>query len=94
MKEMLKKCQMENTSPVCTPMVVGCKIRKDDPSPDVDQRTYWSMIGSLLYSTASCPDIMQAVGMEGRYQYAPKLSHFVDVKRIFKYLKGTMNYGL
>ena len=75
-------------------MVVGCKISKDDPSPDVDQRTYQSMIGSLLYITTSHPDIMQVVGMVGRFQYAPKQSHLVDVKRIFKYLKGTMTYGL
>ena len=44
-------------------MVVGDKLRKDDPSPDVDQITYRSMIGSLLYITTSRPDIMQVVGM-------------------------------
>jgi hypothetical protein len=94
LKEMLKKFQMEDSSPVSTPMVVGCKLSKDDISPDIDQRTYRSMLGSLLYITASCPDIMQAVGMVGRYQSAPKQSHLVAVTRIFKYLKGTMNYGL
>jgi hypothetical protein len=94
LKEMLKKFQMEDSSPISTPMVVGCKLSKDDMSLDVDQRTYRSMIGSLLYITASCPDIMQVVGMVGRYQSAPKQSHLVVVTRIFKYLKGTMNYGL
>jgi hypothetical protein len=94
LKEMLKKFQMEDSSPVSTPMVVGCKLSKDDMSLDVDQRTYRSMIGSLLYITTSCPDIMQAVGMVGRYQSAPKQSHLVAVTRIFKYLKGTMTYGL
>ena len=39
LKEMLKKFQMEDSSTVSTPMVVGCKLRKEDPSPDVDQRT-------------------------------------------------------
>jgi hypothetical protein len=91
---MLKKFQMEDSSPVSTPMVVGCKISKYDISPYVDQRTYHSMIGSLLYITSSCPDIMQVVGMVGRYQFAPKQSHLVDVTRILKYLKGTMTYGL
>jgi hypothetical protein len=93
LKEMLKKFQMEDSSTVITPMVVGCKLSKDYISPDVDQRTYRSMIGSLLYITTSRPDIMQAVGMVGRFQSAPKQSHLVAVKRIFKYLKGTMNYG-
>jgi hypothetical protein len=91
---MLKKFQMEDSSPVSTPMVVGCKLSKDDISPDVDQRTYRSMIDSLLYITTSCPNIMQAVGMVGRYQSTPKQSHLVAIKRIFKYLKGTITYGL
>jgi hypothetical protein len=65
LKEMLKKFHMEDSSTVSTPMVVGCKMSKDDISPDVDQRTYRSMIGSLLYITTSCPDIMQVVGMVG-----------------------------
>ena len=50
------------------------------------------MIGRLLYITASHPDIMQVVGMVGRFQSAPKQFHLVAVKRIFKYLKGTMTY--
>ena len=58
---------MEESSSISTHMVVGCKLSKDDLSPDVDQRTYRSMIGSLLYITTSCPDIMQAVGMAGRF---------------------------
>jgi hypothetical protein len=94
LKEMLKKFQMEDSSPISTPMVVGCKLSKDNISPDVDQRTYRSMIGNLLYITTSCPNIMQVVGMVGHYQSTPKQSHLVAVKRIFKYLKGTMTYGL
>ena len=69
---MLKKFQMEYLSSVSTPMVVGCKLSKDDPSPNVDQRKYRSMIGSLLYLTTSRPDIMQVVGMVGRHQSTPK----------------------
>jgi hypothetical protein len=52
------------------------------------------MIGSLLYITTSRLDIMHAVGMVGRYHFAPKQSHLLAVKRIFRYLKETMNYGL
>jgi hypothetical protein len=52
------------------------------------------MIGSILYITSSHPDIMQDVGMVGRYQSSPKQSHLVAVTRIVKYLKGTMTYGL
>jgi hypothetical protein len=85
---------MEVSSPISTPMVVGCKLSKYDISPDVDQRTYRSMIGIIMYITTYRPDIMQVVRMIGRYQSAPKQSHLVVFKRIFKYLKGTMTHGL
>jgi hypothetical protein len=91
---MLKRFQMEDSKPVGTPMVTRCKLRKDDDSPDVDQSSYRSMIGSLLYITTSRPDIMHAIGMVGRYQSAPKQIHLQAVKRIFRYLKETMTYGL
>jgi hypothetical protein len=94
LREMLKRFQMEYSKPVGTPMVTGCKLRKYDDSPDVDQSSYRSMIGSLLYITTSHPDIMHDVGMVGIYQAAPKQSHLQVVKRIFKYLKETMTYGL
>jgi uncharacterized membrane protein YciS (DUF1049 family) len=94
LREMLKKFQMEDSKPVGTPMVTGCKLSKDDDSPDVDQSSYRSMIGSLLYITTSHPNIMHAIGMVGRYQSAPKQSHLQSVKRIFRYLKETMTYGL
>jgi hypothetical protein len=55
-------------------MVTGCKLSKDDDSPDVDQSSYRYryMIGSLLYITTSRPDIMHAIGMVERYQATPK----------------------
>jgi hypothetical protein len=94
LREMLKRFQMEDSKPVGTPTVIGCKLRKDDDSPDVDQSSYRSMIGSLFYITTSRPDIMHVVGMVGRYQYPPKQSHLQAVKMIFRYLKETMTYGL
>ena len=52
------------------------------------------MIGSLLYVTASRPDVKQNVGMVARFQSTPKENHAQAVKRIFRYLKGTINLGL
>jgi hypothetical protein len=94
LREMLKRFQMEDSKHVGTPIVTGCKLSKDDDSPNVDQSSYRSMIGSLLYITTSHPDIMHAIGMVGRYQSAPKQSHFLAVKMIFRYLKEIMTYGL
>jgi hypothetical protein len=72
LREMLKRFQMEDSKPVGTPMVTGCKLSKNDDSPDVDQKSYRSMIGSLLYIRTSHPDIMHAIGMVGRFQSASK----------------------
>ncbi|GJX13781.1 putative ribonuclease H-like domain-containing protein [Tanacetum coccineum] len=52
------------------------------------------MIGSLLYLTASRPDIMFSVCLYARFQEAPKTSHLEAVKRIFRYIKGTTDLGL
>ena len=79
---MLKKLKMEYCKPVLTPMVTGCKLILDDSLKDVDQRLYRSMIGSLLYVTASAPDIMQAIGQVATFQAAPKESHIIVVKII------------
>jgi hypothetical protein len=92
-REMLKRFGMEDCKPV-TPMQTSCKLRKDDDSKSTDQRQYRSMIGSLLYVTTSRPYVMQAVGQVARFQAAPKESHVLAVKRIFRYLKGTEEFGL
>jgi hypothetical protein len=55
---------------------------------------YKSMISSLLYATITRPDIMQFVGAVARFQYAPKETHMKAIKRIFRYLKGTLDFGL
>ena len=85
---------MEESKHVSTPMVTGCKLSKDDESLEVDHTMYRSMIGILLYVTATRPYIMQAIGFVSRFQSAPKETHVVAVKRILRYLKGTMDYRL
>ncbi|XP_016652324.1 PREDICTED: uncharacterized mitochondrial protein AtMg00810-like [Prunus mume] len=52
------------------------------------------MIGSLLYLTASRPDIAFSVGVGARFQSDPKESHLIGVKRIIKYVSGTIDFGL
>lgn len=74
-KEMLKRFQMKDCKPVSTPMITGCRLRKDDTSLKVDQKFYRSMIGSLLYATTSRPDVLHVVGLVGRFQDAPRENH-------------------
>ena len=85
---------MEDCKPVSTPMITGCKLSKEDEFKEFDQRLYRSMIGSLLYVTASRPDVMQVVGQVVRFEDTPKETHIIVVKRIFEYLKGTMEFGI
>jgi len=85
---------MEDSKPVCTPMVIGCSLSSNDESPTVNQPTYKSMIGSLLYLIGTRLDIMHVVGIVGRFQANPKESHLQAVKRIIKYLQGTQDFGL
>jgi hypothetical protein len=67
---------------------------KDDDSKSIDQRQYRSIIGSLLYVITSRLDVMQVVGQVVQFQAAPKESHVLAVKRIFRYLKGKKEFGL
>jgi hypothetical protein len=85
---------MENFAPVSTPMTTSCKLNKDEDAPELDQTMYGSMIGNLLYLTASRHDIIQAVGLVGRFQANPKKMHVLAVKIIFRYLQGTFDYVL
>nr|GFC70806.1 putative ribonuclease H-like domain-containing protein [Tanacetum cinerariifolium] len=67
---------------------------KDGTGKDVDLHFYRSMIGSLMYLTASRPDIMFALCACARHQVTPKECHQHAVKRIFRYLKGHPKLGL
>eukprot|EP00253_Pinus_taeda_P009146 PITA_09146 len=74
--------------------MLGCSLNANDESTTKHQPTYRSMIGSLIYLKGTRLDIMHAVGIVGRFQANPKEAHLQAVKRIFKYLQGTQNYGL
>ncbi|GKA82123.1 retrovirus-related pol polyprotein from transposon TNT 1-94 [Tanacetum coccineum] len=93
-KEMLKKFGLEDSKPMKTPMSTETKLTKDEEGESVDNTKYRGMIGSLLYLTASRPDIMFSVCLCARFQEDPKTSHLEAVKRIFRYVKGTMHLGL
>ncbi|GJU39984.1 retrovirus-related pol polyprotein from transposon TNT 1-94 [Tanacetum coccineum] len=94
--ESLKKYGYESCDPVDTPMVEKSKLDEDKDGKAVDPSHYRGMIGTLLYLTASRPDLQFAICMCARYQARPtEKHHFKCVKkRIFRYLKGTVHRGL
>jgi hypothetical protein len=92
--EILKKFGFYSSEPVDTPMVDRTKLDEDPSGIPVDITKYRSMIGSLMYITASRPDLLFAVCMCARYQSRPTKKHVEAVKRIFRYLQGTVHMGL
>ena len=93
-KDLLKRFKMDECKPIKTPMPSNGHLNLDKGGKSVDQTIYHSMIGCLLYLTASRPDIMFSVCMCAKFQASPKEAHMVAVKRILKYLKHTPSIGL
>ncbi|GKA75738.1 retrovirus-related pol polyprotein from transposon TNT 1-94 [Tanacetum coccineum] len=92
--EILKKYRMETCDPVGTPMEIKDKLDLDKNGTLVDAMKYRSKIGALMYLTSSRPDIVHATCLCARYQAKPTEKHLKKVKRIFLYLRGTVNMGL
>ncbi|GJR51783.1 hypothetical protein Tco_1402304 [Tanacetum coccineum] len=90
----LKKFDFASVKTAITPIETQKPLTKDEEAADVDVHLYRSMIGSLMYLTASRPDIMFAVCACFRFQVTPKTSHLHAMKRIFRYLKGKPKLGL
>jgi hypothetical protein len=92
--DLLKRFDMTGSSSVKTPMTPNIPLHADLSGNSVDQTSYRAIIGSLLYLTASRPDIMYSTCICARYQANPKESHLLAAKRILRYLKGTPSLGL
>ncbi|CAJ2651723.1 unnamed protein product [Trifolium pratense] len=93
-KDLLKKYNMNEAKIMTTPMHPSTNLDKDENGKTVSEKEYRGMIGSLLYLTASRPDIVFSVGLCARFQTSPRESHLTAVKRIFRYLVGTPDVGL
>nr|GFA18150.1 retrovirus-related Pol polyprotein from transposon TNT 1-94 [Tanacetum cinerariifolium] len=92
--EILKKYGMESCDPVGTPMEIKYKLDLDQNRTPVDATKYRSMISALRYLTSSRSDIVHATCLCARYQAKPTEKHLKEVKRIFRYLQGTVNTGI
>ncbi|WVZ53876.1 hypothetical protein U9M48_004764 [Paspalum notatum var. saurae] len=83
-RDILKKFEMGDSKPMTTPMSTNTALDADEDGEAVDQKEFRGMIGSLLYLTATRPDIQFAVCLCARYQASPRTSHRQAVKRIFR----------
>ncbi|GJW44266.1 retrovirus-related pol polyprotein from transposon TNT 1-94 [Tanacetum coccineum] len=92
-RDLLKKYEISDISSVKTPIVPPNNLGLDLSSKPINETLYIGMIGSLMYLTASRPDIQFSTCLCARYQANPNESHLIAVKRIFRYIKGTPTFG-
>nr|XP_016477335.1 PREDICTED: uncharacterized mitochondrial protein AtMg00810-like [Nicotiana tabacum] len=93
-KELLKRFEMESSKIIDTPITTTTRLDMDEPGSPVNETMYRGIIGSLMYLTASRPDIVFSVGLCAKFQSNPKESHLKATKRILRYLKGMQDLVL
>jgi len=93
-KEMLKKFKMDNCKLTNSPLECWVKLLKYGEGEKFDPTFFKSLVGSLQYLTCTRPDILYTIGQVSRYMEAPTNTHLKTTKRIFRYMKCTINFGL
>ncbi|CAL1394707.1 unnamed protein product [Linum trigynum] len=91
---MLEKFNLLECNHVKTPIATGVKLTKEGDGVAANPSEYKQLIGSLLYATATRPDIMFSVCLLSRFMEQPTRQHMLAAKRILRYLKGTQGYGI
>ncbi|KAJ8764618.1 hypothetical protein K2173_006700 [Erythroxylum novogranatense] len=94
LKEILKRFRMGECKSVNTPMNQKEKLQKEDGAERVDEGVYRSLIGCLMYLTATRPDILYPVSVFSRFLNCASELHMMAAKRVVRYLKGTLTYGV
>jgi hypothetical protein len=92
--EILKRFGMEQCNKVCSPIVPGTKLVRDESGRAVNATEYKQMIGCLMYLLATRPDMAFSVCLASRYMERQTEMHMATVKRIMRYLKGTLSLGI
>jgi len=92
--EILTKFGMLESNEVSSPIIPGVKISKDKDGTPVDETYFKQLVGSLMYLTATRPDMMFVTCLVSRYMAKPTNLHLQTIKRALRYLKGTVSYGI
>ncbi|PNY15444.1 retrotransposon-related protein [Trifolium pratense] len=92
--EVLARFGMEHCNQVSSPIVPGCKLVRDETEQGTDATVYKQMIGCLMYLLATRPDLAYSVCLVARFMERPTEMHVTAVKRIMRYLKGTLGFGI
>lgn len=92
--DLLKKFRMSNCNATSTPMNANERLTNEDGSGRADAEVFRSIVGGLIYLTHTRPDIVFAVSLISRFMHSPTRHHLGVAKRILRYVRGTMNYGI
>ncbi|KAI5355535.1 hypothetical protein L3X38_008430 [Prunus dulcis] len=94
--EMVKefKAEMMYCKSVSTPLVATDKLKREDGSEAADESLFRKIVGSLLYLTATKPDIMFSACLLARFMHNPSKMHYGAAKRVLRYIQGTIDYGI
>ncbi|RWR76373.1 putative polyprotein [Cinnamomum micranthum f. kanehirae] len=92
--DLLHKYKLDGAKPYSSPVAHGSKLSVLDGDPLPDASEYRSAVGALQYLTWTRPDIAFAVNQVCRFMHNPTTNHWTAVKRILRYIKGTINHGL
>lgn len=92
--EVLRRFDMENCNSVCNPIAPGSKLDLDDGGELVDETYYKQIVGSLMYITITRPDLQFSVSLLSRYMSKPTTLHLQAAKRVLRYLRGTVDFGI
>jgi hypothetical protein len=92
--EILKRCDMEHYNDAITPSKARLQLSKSEEEQDVDPTQYRRLVGSLRYLCNTRPDLVFSFGIASRFMEKPKVSHLAAVKRILRYVKGTLGCGI
>eukprot|EP00253_Pinus_taeda_P014834 PITA_14834 len=93
-QNLVDRFRMQDCKPATTPMEPGLKLSAQSSSLSVDETLFRQLVGSLIYLTATRPDISFAVSYISRFMSAPKSDHWIAAKRVLRYVCGTSDYGL
>nr|XP_034923445.1 uncharacterized mitochondrial protein AtMg00810-like [Populus alba] len=93
-KSLLSKFRLDDCKPVSIPLATGEKLKKVDGSELADEGPYRKIVGSLLYLTATRPDLMYAASLLSRFMTGPTKIHMRAAKRVLRYVQGTLSYGI
>ncbi|KAB2603157.1 hypothetical protein D8674_004162 [Pyrus ussuriensis x Pyrus communis] len=92
--KLLEKFGLQGCKSVGTPLVANERLCKNDGSEAADESEYRKLVGSLLYLTATRPDIMFGTSLLARFMHGPTKKHMGTARRVLRYIQGTMDFGI